>query len=179
MPVDANGQHRISKVILTPWKITQLKPKQWAKWIKWKRIIFKSGNLKSSSALFFQIVTKPSRSNRQFTTNLQLWFKSSVVLGVTAFLLTSSGDGVKDTTKWTMLIKTFLLLPCMRNMWILCLENYWLNWQWLFLQILQDNNCVLAQRSRALTVKKKPQFGDSPSEVSFMAVIFLFIYLFS
>lgn len=38
--------------------------------------------------------------------------------------------------------------------------------------------CVLAQRSRVLTAKSPPKYGDILSEVSFMAV-FLFIFLCS
>lgn len=57
MSVDASGQHRTSEIILTPWKINQLKPKQWANWEKQRLFFFKKGDLKSSSALFFQIVT--------------------------------------------------------------------------------------------------------------------------
>lgn len=57
MPVDATGQHRTSEIILRPWKINQLKPKQRANWEKQRLFFFKSGDLKSSSALFFQILT--------------------------------------------------------------------------------------------------------------------------
>lgn len=57
------------------------------------------------------LCNKPPRSNRQFTTNLQQWCKSSIDLGVTAFLLTSSGEGAEGTAR-TVLIKIFLLLLC-------------------------------------------------------------------
>lgn len=104
MPVDSSGQHRTSEIILTPWRINQLKQKQN------KDYSFSREGICPVLA----DCNKPSRSTRHFTKNLQQYFKSSVVLGLTAFLLTSSGDGIEETAKSTMLIKTFLLFHCMK-----------------------------------------------------------------